>query len=139
MAYKLNPFTGNFDQVLDKAAEIKYDNTTSGLTATNTQAAIDEVLSLAGGLTVTTVTTATHSALVNTIVLCNRAGTVAVTLPTPTANRQIVVKDISGAAETNTITVNSSSGNVDGSASQTITSNYGSLTFVGDGSNWWAI
>lgn len=43
MAQKFNPFTGNFDTVLDKAEEIKYDNTTSGLTATETQSAIDEV------------------------------------------------------------------------------------------------
>lgn len=108
MAYKLNPFTGNFDLVNDPQKAV-------------------------------TVTSATHSASSNTVVLCNRAGTVAVTLPAPTANSQIVVKDISGAAETNTITVTSASGNVDGSASQTITSNYGSLSFIADGTNWWAL
>lgn len=108
MAYKFNPFTGNFDAVNDP-------------------------------LKTTTVTTATHSASANTIVLCNRAGTVAVTLPSPAKDTQVVVKDISGAAESNTITVSSTSGNVDGSASQTITSNYGSLAFVGDGTNWWAV
>jgi len=41
--FLVNPITGNLDLSLNKAAEIKYDNTTSGLTATNTQAAIDEV------------------------------------------------------------------------------------------------
>lgn len=108
MAYKFNPFTGNFDITTDPPAAV-------------------------------TVTTATHNAATNTVVLCNRAGAVAVTLPAPTANAQIVVKDISGAAETNTITVTSASGNVDGSASQTITSNYGSLAFIGDGTNWWTL
>lgn len=43
MAQKFNPISGNFDTVLDKASEIKYDNSTSGLTATDTQAAVDEV------------------------------------------------------------------------------------------------
>lgn len=107
MAYKFNPFTGNFDAV-------------------NVPSAV-------------TVTGATHSATDNTIVLCNRAGTVAVTLPNPSLNSQIVVKDISGAAETNTITITSSSGNLDGSSSQTITSNYGTIAFIGDGTNWWIL
>lgn len=43
MAIKFNGISGQFDIVLDKASEIKYDNTTSGLTATDTQAAIDEL------------------------------------------------------------------------------------------------
>lgn len=108
MAYKFNPFTGNFDAVNDPQKAV-------------------------------TVTAATHSAASNTVVLCNRAGTVAVTLPSPLANAQVIVKDISGAAETNTITVTSTSGNVDGAASQTITSNYGSLAFIADGTNWWVL
>jgi hypothetical protein len=40
---KFNPLSGQFDLVLDKASEINYDNTTSGLTATEVQAAIDEI------------------------------------------------------------------------------------------------
>lgn len=43
MAQKFNPITGNFDLVVDTAEETKYDNSTSGLTATDTQAAVDEV------------------------------------------------------------------------------------------------
>lgn len=38
-----NPLSGNFDTVYDQADEIKYDNTTSGLTAVEVQAAIDEI------------------------------------------------------------------------------------------------
>lgn len=41
--FVFNPLSGGFDTVLDKASEISYDNATSGLTATNTQAALDEI------------------------------------------------------------------------------------------------
>ena len=43
MALKFNPLTGAFDVVKDQADEIAYDNTTSGLAATDVQAALDEV------------------------------------------------------------------------------------------------
>jgi hypothetical protein len=42
--FLINPITGKLDLSLNKAAEIKYDNTTSGLSATDVQAAIDEVV-----------------------------------------------------------------------------------------------
>lgn len=41
--FLVNPITGNLDLSLNKATEIKYSNSTSGLTATNVQLAIDEV------------------------------------------------------------------------------------------------
>lgn len=43
MAQKFNPLSGQFDTVLDKASEIKYDNSTSGLTANTVQDAVDEL------------------------------------------------------------------------------------------------
>lgn len=43
MSQKFNPLSGNFDIVLDKAEEISYDNATSGLAATDVQAALDEL------------------------------------------------------------------------------------------------
>jgi len=43
MAIKFNPLTGSFDVVVDTADDTKYDNSTSGLTAADVQAAIDEV------------------------------------------------------------------------------------------------
>jgi len=95
MAYKINPFTGNFDQVLDKASEIKYSNTTSGLTSTTTQGAIDELGGLVSPMTIVTVTSNYYLPAVNTIVLVNYAGPVSIILPTPVANKRIIVKDIS--------------------------------------------
>lgn len=51
----------------------------------------------------------------------------------------IVVKDGSGAAATNNITVNSSSGNIDGSASYVMNINYQGVYFYSDGANWFTI
>jgi hypothetical protein len=43
MSQKLNPLSGQFDTVLDKAEEIKYDNSVSGLAAAEVQSALDEI------------------------------------------------------------------------------------------------
>lgn len=88
---------------------------------------------------VVAVTTSTHTAAANTVVLCAYAGALAITLPTPVANSQLIIKDVTGAAESNTITITPSSGNIDGNGSQTITSNYGSVALVADGTNWWIL
>lgn len=74
-----------------------------------------------------------------TVALVNFAGAAAVVLPAPTSGKRMTVKDRSGNAATNNITVTSASGSLDGAASQTIATNYGSMTFVGDGTNWWVI
>jgi len=66
-------------------------------------------------------------------------GALSFTLPAPAANIYVIVKDI-GNAETNSITVNkNSSETIDGAASYVISSNYGSATFVSDGTNWFII
>jgi hypothetical protein len=55
--------------------------------------------------------------------------------------REIVVKDVAGnaGAGTITVTVESALGTIDGSASATITTNYGSLKFKSDNSNWFLV
>lgn len=67
----------------------------------------------------------------------------AITLPlasSVTAGRIYVIKDASGQSEANNITLNvSGSDTVDGSSSQTLDSNYGSWTIVGDGTDSWYI
>lgn len=141
MSFRLNPFTGNFDQVLDKAQEIKYTN--GGLTATEVGGALDEIVNYLDQVpidpNIIAVTTATYSAAVGNIYACNRAGTINITLPLASGvtSKQLIVKDTSGAAESNTITVTASGGAlIDGSATQTITSNYGALKLISDGTNW---
>ena len=49
--------------------------------------------------------------------------------------RQFVIKDESGGAAANNITVQGESGNIDGAGSVLITQNYGSLTIYSDGTN----
>lgn len=68
-----------------------------------------------------------------------------VTLPAastyPGAGRVFIVKDESGAAGTNNITVKSASGTLDGVAAATgvpITTNYGSSRWMSDGTNWFS-
>lgn len=65
-----------------------------------------------------------------------------VTLPsavTAGAGSTFVVKDQSGGAAANNITVATSGGNIDGVATKVITTNYGSYTVVSDGTNYFII
>jgi hypothetical protein len=65
-----------------------------------------------------------------------------ITLPSATtvaAGKTYRVKDESGAAGTNNITVSASAGNIDGAASVTIATNYGSKDFYSNGTNWFVI
>lgn len=52
------------------------------------------------------------------------------------AGRIIIVKDESGAAGTNNITVQAETGNIDGGASVAISANYGVCRVYSDGTNW---
>jgi uncharacterized protein DUF5907/copper-binding protein NosD/parallel beta helix pectate lyase-like protein len=65
-----------------------------------------------------------------------------VTLPTAVGveNQQYIVKDESGNAATNNITVATTSGQtIDGAANKIINSNYQSYTFYSDGANWFVL
>jgi hypothetical protein len=76
----------------------------------------------------------TDTSSARTITLPNTAGSLA-----PTEGSYFIVKDESGAAATNNITVATNGGNIDGAASYVINTNYGSITFVFDGTNYWVI
>lgn len=90
---------------------------------------------------VTTVTGATYTALPSdAIIAVNFAGTVAITLPTASASnkgKSYVVKDSSGSASTNAITISPASGNIDGASSTQINTNYGYVETFSDGTNWY--
>ena len=76
---------------------------------------------------------------VETILVINKtvAATTTVTLPSsPLTGRLVFVKDGKGDAATNNITVQAASGNVDGSATQLIAVNYGSLLLIYNGTQW---
>lgn len=97
---------------------------------------------LLGGIVnnTTSVTDATYTTLATDhYLLCNRAGVITVTLETDTveAGRRVHIADISGDASTNNITIDTeSSETIDGATSQIISTDYGTLTLVSDGTNW---
>lgn len=64
----------------------------------------------------------------NTLARVNFAGAAAVTLPAGAVGKQIIVKDVSGNASANQITV--SGGTIDGVANYIIGTDYGSATFI---------
>jgi len=89
------------------------------------------------------VTGATYTAKAGDRVIgVNRAGAVTVTLPTAQLRkgRVYTVKDESGAAATNNITVaTEGSENIDGSATDVIDVNYESKSYYSDGTNWFIL
>jgi hypothetical protein len=89
------------------------------------------------------VAAATYSAKAgDCLVGVNFAGAVTITLPTAQLRkgRVYTVKDESGAAATNNITVaTEGSETIDGSATDVISDNYGSKTYYSDGSNWFTV
>jgi hypothetical protein len=78
-----------------------------------------------------------------TIVGVNRAGVVTITLPTAQAalaGRPYVVKDESGAAATNNITVDTQGAElIDGAATDTINTNFASIGYYTNGTDWFKI
>lgn len=57
-------------------------------------------------------------------------------LASPTTGQKHIIKDTVGSAAANNITVTPSGKNIDGAASYTINSNYGSITIVYNGTEW---
>lgn len=91
-----------------------------------------------------TVTTSTYTIDSGTLpdyqLLCNRAGTITITLPVPTNGRVIVIKDASGNAVTNNITISHhSTETIDGATTFVINNGYQSVTLSSDGTNWFAV
>ena len=68
----------------------------------------------------------------------NVAGLASILLPFSPVGKVFIVKDISGAAATNPITVSAAGGVflIDGSAGALINTNYGSITLIFNGSQW---
>lgn len=75
------------------------------------------------------------------IILCNASGAINVTLPLPTAGRTLTIKDISGAATTNNITiVRHAAENIEGLASSyVINTSFQTVILTADGTNWWIV
>ncbi len=88
-------------------------------------------------VTVTNVTTPTYTADANDYLLCVDTSTtpVTITLPAGILGTVYMVKDCSGDANTNPITINGTGENVD-SSSATINTPYGSIQLIFNGTEW---
>lgn len=99
---------------------------------------------ISGGMSWTYTATATSLALNNTEIIIGVTSTAAartITLPNTglVAGQRFVVKDESGAAATNNITISGNGANIDGAATKLISTNYGSVDLYFNGTNWFTI
>ena len=86
---------------------------------------------------VTDVATATYTALPTDYFLCVLTNApVTITLPTGILGTVYIVKDCFGAAATNPITVQGTGGQLVDGSTATINTNFGSLQFVFNGTDW---
>jgi len=113
------------------------DSVTALVTQQSVKAYVDS--SVAGGVfSVNSVAINTSAAANQTYLVDVSGGVVQVTLPTPGVNVFVRIKDSTGSANTNNITVaRNGSENIDGAAaSYTMDSDLESKVFVSDGTNW---
>lgn len=73
------------------------------------------------------------------VLIDTSAGVVEIILPSAvtSARRRYIIKD-KGSASSNAVTVSAVSGNVDGFAQITLSNSFSSLSFVSDGTDFWA-
>lgn len=69
----------------------------------------------------------------------NTAAPRTLTLPAPVLNGYVFIKDSTGTAATNPITLTPSGGLIDGASSQTLGKNWGTWAVASDGTNWFFI
>lgn len=120
---------------------------TGGITATNVQKALEALASIGPYAGPIPVAAGSYNATTTDVeIFVNFAGTVTIALPAAAAYlaaqrtaAPLTIKDVSGAAATNNITINrAGSDTIDGATSLKITSNYGGwkLRPVSSAGNW---
>lgn len=89
-------------------------------------------------VSVTNVTTPTYTALATDYFLCvnTTVNTVTITLPTGILGTVYIIKDCSGDADTNNITIVGTGGQLVDGSTATINSPYGSISLIYNGSDW---
>lgn len=75
------------------------------------------------------------SSITHDVALANSTGSITLTLPSPSSGKIVRVKNINSG----TVTINSSAGNIDGASSKILYYLNESMTFVGNGSNWFIV
>lgn len=73
------------------------------------------------------------------IIMVSATTSPTITLPSPSSvlGREFTIKDAAGNASTSNITLDGNGGTIDGSATQTITASYTSVSVFTDGLNWY--
>jgi hypothetical protein len=142
-AIMTNPMTTGGDVIYGGASGVptRLANGTAGqmLTSSGTTAAPTWVTP-AGASPVTAVSS-NISLVNNNIYLVDTSVARTLTLPTPTSGVLIIIKDSIGTANTNNITVDRfAAESIEGvAASRVLSSNWGSWSFVSNGTNWFMI
>jgi hypothetical protein len=100
----------------------------------------DFLVSVAAGTVCTnrTVTTTTAMLATDTTIFCNQSAAMTVNLIAPVVGQKLTIKDLSGTAASNNITVDAvGSTTIDGSLTFVLNNNYASVDLVSpDGTNW---
>jgi hypothetical protein len=78
-------------------------------------------------------------AAADAIVGVNYGGACALTLPAVASGKKIIIKDESGAAITNNITITPATGTIDGASNIILNISYGAYTLYSNGTNWFVI
>lgn len=88
-------------------------------------------------------TATNYTALANDVIIevTNTAAPRTITLPAPSSNnigKFYIIKDTSGVASINNISITPTTGSIDGASSKVINSNYGAVQVYSDGTNYFA-
>jgi hypothetical protein len=88
-------------------------------------------------ISASTYTVDTNSQLSDLVIFTDStSNAINITLPTPTNGRFLIIKDKTGQAGTHNITLTASSGNIDGSGTYVLSTNFASVILIADGSNF---
>lgn len=112
----------------------------NGLTAWATL--VGGVFSTVGGRTTNqrTVSSSITTTSTDDVIFCNGSSAFTLTLSAATSGRTLTIKDISGTASTNNITVaRGGSSLIDGATSSVINTNFGVLRLSSNGTNWYIV
>lgn len=106
------------------------DINATGTTSTTAIKKAVRVVTAAGAVTI--------SATTDHVMVLNKASGAAtvVNLPVGATNQEFVIKDGKGDAAANNITVTPAAGTIDGAATHVISTNYGSATYIYNGTSW---
>tara|TARA_R110000772_G_C13310276_1_gene440183 strand:- start:26267 stop:26629 length:363 start_codon:yes stop_codon:yes gene_type:complete len=95
--------------------------------------AINQLARFSNGERSAVAVTTTYTLEENDTFLAVDAGAITITIPAVTDVRRVTIKDTGGNAGTSTITL---SGTIDGVAGPTITTNYGVVNLISNGTAW---